>query len=81
MQQQLPTELNDMQGIFGIHFDKMKIEKDKLFISVKGLFESIWRLDFKTICPFLTLYDFRLDIDGISDEFAYYGKEFSNAES
>ena len=52
-----------------------------LFVGVKGLFESIWRIELKAACPFLYLYDYKLDIDGLNDEYAIYGKEFVSTEA
>ena len=80
LHQQLPTFIGGKQGLFGLTFDKVSIEKDKLIVNVNGMFESIWRLDFKTTCPFLILWDFRLDIAGLNDEFTYHGKEFAIPE-
>ena len=66
--------------MFGIKFDLMRFEKDLLFCGVKGMFESIWRIELKVATPFIYLYDYRLDIDGLNDEYSVYEKEFVTAD-
>ena len=66
--------------MFGIKFDTIRFEKDLLFCGVKGMFESIWRIELKVATPFLYLYDYRLDINGLNDEFSVYEKEFVTAD-
>ena len=67
-------------SLFGIKFDKIAIEKDKLFIRVQNLLETVWRLEFKTAKPILVLYDFRIEIESLNDEFLNYGKELEAEE-
>ena len=43
-------------------------------------FEAIWRLEFKTAKPILVLYDFRIDIESLNDQFLNYGKELDADE-
>ena len=76
--QQLPAFQDG--GICGIKFDKIDIEKDKLTIQVVNQFEAIWRLEFKTAKPILVLYDFRIDIESLNDQFLNYGKELDADE-
>ena len=67
-------------GLLGIKFDKIAIEKDKLFIRVSNLIEAVWRLEFKTAKPILVLYDFRIEIESLNDQFLNYGKELEAEE-
>ena len=67
-------------SLLGIKFDKIAIEKDKLFIRVSNLLETVWRLEFKTAKPILVLYDFRIEIESLNDQFLNYGKELEAEE-
>ena len=58
----------------------MAIEKDKLFIGVTNLFQAIFRLEFKTAKPILVLYDFKVEIESLQDEFLNHGKELEADE-
>ena len=72
-----------MKTLFGIKFDKVSIVKKKLFVELKGVFEAVFRLDFLAtsyIQPILHLYDFKIHLPELRDNFLIHGKEFSETK-
>ena len=66
----MPIEFLNEQTCFGIKFDTVKIDNEKLFVGIAGLFEAVFVLEFEVTQyehAILQLYDFRIEIEGIAD--------------
>ena len=65
--------------MYGVKFDKVVIEQDKLLITLDCVVEAVFKLDFKATGygqPILHLYDYRMLVPELGDQFFVHGCEF-----
>jgi len=69
-------------GCAGLKFNSVQVEREKLILRLDGLFEVVFALDFKLSgyehCT-LQLYDFKVLIESMGDEYTIYGHEFDSS--
>ena len=56
--------------MYGVKFDKVVIEQDKLLITLDCVVEAVFKLDFKATGygqPILHLYDYRMLVPELGD--------------
>merc|ERR1719469_929014 len=87
IRRQLPSDFLEMKTLFGIRFDRVTIEKNKLIIELAGLFEAVFSLDLDqavfikpNIEPILNLYDYKMLHEELHDQYHIHGLEFKSVD-